>query len=96
MSLTYDELSHIAKLSSLHFSDSEKEKFLWQIDEIIWFVSKLQELDVDWIEPLYHPIEDNYMDLQSWDHNSDLNEKFVNNVKHDVKNNWIVIKSAIK
>lgn len=96
MSLTIQQLNHLSKLCSLNIKEEEKEKFLWQIDSIIWFVSQLQNVDVDWIEPLSHPIEWMYMEMNEWIKNSNFSEDFLTNVKHDIKDNWIVIKSAIK
>ncbi len=96
MSLSRSELQHIWRLCSLGINDQEYDKFVWQVDEIIWFVSQLQELDVDWVSPLYHPIEDSNLQMNDWVHNSSFKDSFLKNVDHNIKNDWILIRSAIK
>ena len=80
-------LSHIANLCSLDVSAEEREKFEDQINEIIDFVSKLQEIDVEGVEPLYHPIEENNMEINYGVQQQEFTQEFVHNVKHGVKDN---------
>lgn len=96
MALTMKELEHIAKLWALKLTDEEKEKYLWQLDNILEFVSQLNEIDVEWIEPLAHPIEWKYLEPRSWVKDFENKKDLFENVKHNKKNNWIVIKSPIK
>lgn len=96
MSLTFQQLNQICDLCSISIDESEKNKFVWQIDEIIDFVSKLQEVDIDSVDPLFHPLEDTYMDTASEQVDSSLKDCFVENVEHSVRENAVVIKSAIK
>jgi len=96
MSLTIEQLRHIAKLCALKLSETEEQKFLWQLDAIISFVWQLQEVDVDGIEPLSHPLETKFLDPLTWTRDFEHKHDLFKNVKHSIKNNWIVIKSAIK
>lgn len=43
--LTIEEVKHIAALSRLRLSDEEAEKYRGQLDAILGYVKKLQELD---------------------------------------------------
>ena len=46
-----EKLAHLARLS---FNDAEKEEIKKDLQEMISFVEKLNELDLDGIEPLLH------------------------------------------
>ncbi|PKL82974.1 MAG: Asp-tRNA(Asn)/Glu-tRNA(Gln) amidotransferase GatCAB subunit C [Ignavibacteriae bacterium HGW-Ignavibacteriae-3] len=58
MSVTRKEVEHIAQLARLRFKDDELENFTHQLNEILSYVEKLNELDTDNVEPLSHPVED--------------------------------------
>lgn len=50
-----DELvSHLASLSRLHFSDEEKKEIREDLQRMISFVDKLNELDTQGLEPVLH------------------------------------------
>jgi aspartyl-tRNA(Asn)/glutamyl-tRNA(Gln) amidotransferase subunit C len=57
MSVTIKEVEHIAELARLQFSDEEKEKFTHQLNDILQYIEKLNELDTSKVEPLSHVIE---------------------------------------
>ncbi|MDI3311700.1 MAG: Asp-tRNA(Asn)/Glu-tRNA(Gln) amidotransferase subunit GatC [Thermoanaerobacterium sp.] len=54
MSITKDQVIHVSKLARLKFSDDELEKFSHQLDSIIKYVDKLNELNTDGVEPTAH------------------------------------------
>lgn len=50
-----DELvDHLARLSRLHFSDSEKQEIREDLEQMIKFVDKLNEVDTTGLEPVLH------------------------------------------
>ena len=49
--LEIKDVEHIAKLSRLELSDSEKEKFAEQLSDILSYVSQLNEVDTAGVEP---------------------------------------------
>jgi aspartyl-tRNA(Asn)/glutamyl-tRNA(Gln) amidotransferase subunit C len=57
MSVTFVDVEHIAALARLEFSDEEKEHFTHQLNEILAYIEKLNELDTAAVEPLSHVIE---------------------------------------
>ncbi len=57
MAITVDDVEKIAKLAKLSFTDEEKEKFTEQLRQIISYVEKLNELDVENIPATYHVLE---------------------------------------
>ena len=52
-----ETLEHISKLALLNLTDKEKEKFGNQLNDILKYFIKLNNLDTSKIEPMTHPIE---------------------------------------
>ena len=50
------DLNHIARLGRLHFKEEELKIFESQVNDILKFVEKLKEVNVDGIEPTSHPL----------------------------------------
>jgi len=55
MALTLDQVRHVAKLARLDLSEAELEQYRGQLSAVLDHVAKLQEVDVDGIEPMAHP-----------------------------------------
>ncbi|MFA6194792.1 MAG: Asp-tRNA(Asn)/Glu-tRNA(Gln) amidotransferase subunit GatC [Patescibacteria group bacterium] len=51
MSITREEIKHIAELSRLELSEEEMTKFGGQLDSILKYISQLNEVDTKNIEP---------------------------------------------
>ncbi len=58
MSVTKKEVEHIANLSKLKFREAELENFTVQMNQILTYMEKLNELDTENVEPLSHPVPD--------------------------------------
>jgi aspartyl-tRNA(Asn)/glutamyl-tRNA(Gln) amidotransferase subunit C len=56
MSLSKAEVEHVARLARLELSETEKEEFTGQLNEILHFVEKLNQLDTSAVEPTAHAI----------------------------------------
>ena len=56
MALTRDEVLHVADLARLSLAPAEIELFTRQLNDILAYVEKLQELDTTGVEPLAHVI----------------------------------------
>ncbi len=52
MSLTIEEVEHIARLARLELSESEKDRYRVQLSAILDHVAQLQKLDTTAIEPM--------------------------------------------
>jgi aspartyl-tRNA(Asn)/glutamyl-tRNA(Gln) amidotransferase subunit C len=50
--LTLEEVRRIARLARLRLSDAEAERFRRQLAEVLEHVGKLEELDLEGVEPL--------------------------------------------
>lgn len=52
--ITKKDVEHVAKLARLRLSEKEKEKFAKQLDQILKYVDKLNELDTEKVKPTSH------------------------------------------
>jgi aspartyl-tRNA(Asn)/glutamyl-tRNA(Gln) amidotransferase subunit C len=52
MALTEKEVRYVAELAHLKLSDDEVQRFLPQLDSILDYIAKLNELDLQDVEPL--------------------------------------------
>lgn len=57
MSVTKKDVEHIAKLARLKVTEEEVEHYTGQLNQILEYVEKLNELDTENVEPLSHPVE---------------------------------------
>jgi aspartyl-tRNA(Asn)/glutamyl-tRNA(Gln) amidotransferase subunit C len=46
----------VANLARLEVTDTEKEKFTAQLNDILLYIDKLNELDTEGVEPMSHAI----------------------------------------
>ncbi len=56
MPITPDEVEYVANLARLELTEEEKERFAGQLDAILQYMEKLNELDTSGVEPLVHGI----------------------------------------
>ena len=56
MKITPQEISHVADLARLHMSREELEAMALQLDDILNYVAKLNELDTESVTPTTHAI----------------------------------------
>lgn len=56
MKITKQEVTHVAYLARLHFSEEEKEKFTTQLNKILEYMDQLGKLDTSQIEPTFHAV----------------------------------------
>lgn len=57
--ITPEEIYRLAKLSRLKISDSDVKKYSLQMNDILEYVSQINEVDLDEIEPLIHVFDHN-------------------------------------
>jgi aspartyl-tRNA(Asn)/glutamyl-tRNA(Gln) amidotransferase subunit C len=60
MKITREEVLRVAELAHLELSEAEVELYRWQLDSILGYVEKLNQLDTASVEPMAggHPLED--------------------------------------
>src|SRR4051812_36105868 len=54
MSITIKDVEHVANLARLELSEQEKEQFAGQLNAILKYAEKLNELATDDVEPTSH------------------------------------------
>ncbi len=54
MTLSIQEVQHVALLARLNLTEEEKLKYAEQLGSILQYVDKLNELDTEGVEPLDH------------------------------------------
>jgi len=56
VSLTREQVEHIATLARLEFDEAEIPDFVDKLGSIVDFVDQLQQADTDSVEPMAHPL----------------------------------------
>ena len=52
MAVSKKDVEHIAKLAKLKFNENEKEKLQGELNKILEYIDKLNELDLSNVEPV--------------------------------------------
>jgi aspartyl-tRNA(Asn)/glutamyl-tRNA(Gln) amidotransferase subunit C len=55
--LSKEETQHIAKLARLGLADEEIAKYQKDLSEILGYIDKLKEVDIEGVKPFTHSIE---------------------------------------
>jgi aspartyl-tRNA(Asn)/glutamyl-tRNA(Gln) amidotransferase subunit C len=56
MSLTREQVRHVAHLARLAISEAEEERLARQLGSILGYVERLQQADVTGVEPMAHSV----------------------------------------
>ncbi|MBZ4646779.1 MAG: glutamyl-tRNA(Gln) and/or aspartyl-tRNA(Asn) amidotransferase, subunit [Clostridia bacterium] len=56
MKITKEQVEHVANLARLNLTEDEKERLTGEMENIIAFADKLNELDTSGVEPTAHAI----------------------------------------
>jgi aspartyl-tRNA(Asn)/glutamyl-tRNA(Gln) amidotransferase subunit C len=54
--ITREDVEHVAELARLELTAAEKEQFIAQLNNILTYIEKLNELDTTDVEPTSHVI----------------------------------------
>ena len=83
--ITKRDVEYVAKLARLRLSEKEKEKFTKQLDQILKYVDKLNELDTEKVKPTSHvlPLKNVFREDKIW--KSLKIEKVLENAPEKVK-----------
>ncbi len=57
MSVTRDDVRHVAQLAQLDFSEEEEARMAEELSEILGYVEKLDELDTAGVPPMSHVLD---------------------------------------
>ena len=92
MSVTKNDVKKIAELSRLEFSETELENYTTEMNKILEYVEKLNELDTTNVEPLSHPIENSNVFREDKVHTSIEREKALKNAPDSTSEHFKVPK----
>ncbi len=56
MTITKKDVEHVARLARLSLSEEEKDRFSAQLDSILSYIEKLNQLDTTHVAPTSHPL----------------------------------------
>jgi len=54
MGLTREDVKHVATLARMELTSEEEEQLTLQLDKILHYIEKLDQLDTENVEPLAH------------------------------------------
>jgi aspartyl-tRNA(Asn)/glutamyl-tRNA(Gln) amidotransferase subunit C len=54
LKITKEEVEYVAHLARLEFTETEKERFTSQLNDILLYMEKLNRIDTSHVEPLTH------------------------------------------
>ena len=57
MALSVKDVEHVSKLSRLSFGEDEKKDFVEKLNSVVDYIEKLEEVDVEGVEPTYHVLD---------------------------------------
>lgn len=68
MKITREEVEHVARLARLGLSEEERERMRAQLDAILTYIDKLNQLDTTGVEPTSHviPITNVFREDKIW------------------------------
>jgi len=95
--LKKEELEHLQKLACIRLSPQEEKKLWSQLENIIWFLGQLKEIKVGKVvKKWWKKVKmENSLRTIGWNKDFAGKEKLMKNVKHEIVNNSIVIKSVL-
>lgn len=91
--LTPQELEHLETLCNVHIDDSQKWPFLKKLDSIVDKLNELNSINTENVD--IQSNSQNSLRVLWWISDFPNKKEILDNVKHEVVNNSIVIKSAL-
>jgi aspartyl-tRNA(Asn)/glutamyl-tRNA(Gln) amidotransferase subunit C len=55
--LSRDQVLHVARLARLELTDDEVERYSGELSKVLDYIEKIEELDLDGVEPTSHVVE---------------------------------------
>lgn len=93
--ITKQEVEHVANLARLSLSEEDKEKFTQDLDSILTFAGKLNELDTENVKPTSHVLHlSNVVREDRVRPSLSAEEALLNTAEH--KNNQVIVPSVFE
>ena len=91
--MTEEQIRHLARLAEIELSDEDIKNMEWEFNLLLEFVWKLQEIDTEWVEKMFTPVDITLDYTRNTDTSIDKEQVFKNSPQ-EVENQMIVIKSS--
>lgn len=95
MSLTSEDVKHIAKLAKLEMSEAEIEKFLPQLQQIFETAQVLDEVDTQNVEPIAQITGLESVTFEDEVQDCDFSEKLLAQSPMEIQSNMIKVKNIL-
>lgn len=89
--ITQEELRHLAKLAKLKLSDTELAKLTPQLDNILEFVSQLEEVDTKGVEETHQTTGLQNIYREDEIEPCDIEKELIECSPHEIRDNSIVV-----
>ncbi|MDL1957264.1 MAG: Asp-tRNA(Asn)/Glu-tRNA(Gln) amidotransferase subunit GatC [Candidatus Desulfofervidus auxilii] len=90
MKISKAEVEHVARLARLKFNEKELTMFTEQLNQILFYMEKLNELNTKNVEPTYHALALNNVFREDEVKSSLSTEKVLNNAPQADKDMFVV------
>ena len=95
MSITREDVLHLAELSRLSISEEEIEPLKKDLDSIVSYISQLNELDTDGVEPTYQCFDMQNVWREDEIQSFEANREDLLNLAPDSENNQIKVPKVL-
>lgn len=95
MKITREEIKHLAALSNFSISDEEIESLGGDIENIIGYISQLDELDTEGVEPTFQCFEMENVWREDEILDQDADREALLNLTKDEKDNQIKVPKVL-
>lgn len=93
MSISREDIKHCAKLARIELTEQEEERFTSQLSSILGYFEKLNELDLDGVEPIYQVTGQKNVFREDEVTNSSKQEEMLKNAPNQ-ENGFIKVKNV--
>lgn len=94
MTITTDTVYHYAKLANLHFEESEAQMLAGQLEKILGYVDKLNELDLEGV-PVTRQVLQAPPELRADEHRESLGPELALKNAPDTESNHFLVPKVI-
>ena len=56
MKITREEVLHVARLARLNLSEEQEKRFALQLNKVLEYMERLNELNTEGVEPTFHAV----------------------------------------
>lgn len=92
MAIGKEEVRGVAELARLELEETKLDQFARQMDSILEYVHKLEEVDTSAVEPMYTPVDNVTVLREDWEEKEYTRDQVLENAPEDDGRFFIVPK----